>query len=61
MRAHNWSGWPGAYCFNCGAENALENAIGLNWYNPGTDKWDTKEHQALVEKCDSDCKAPTVK
>jgi hypothetical protein len=23
-RPHTWSGWPGAYCLNCGAEDKLE-------------------------------------
>ena len=54
--AHRWSGWPGAFCMNCGAEHALENAIGLEWYDPANNTWDTQEHKELVEKCDSECK-----
>lgn len=23
-KAHNWSGWPGAWCFNCGQECKAE-------------------------------------
>ena len=56
MSLHRWSGWPGAYCLKCGSEHALENAIGLNWYDPFTDKFDTPEHQKEVE--DADCVCP---
>lgn len=24
MTEHNWSGWPGAFCLNCGAEDVVE-------------------------------------
>ena len=24
MNEHNWSGWPGAWCLNCGAEDVIE-------------------------------------
>jgi len=48
MASHRWSGWPGAYCLKCGSEDAMENAIGLGWYDPWYDKWDTLEHQAEV-------------
>lgn len=24
MSAHRWSGWPGAYCLDCGAEDPYE-------------------------------------
>ena len=27
MSAHRWSGWPGAYCLDCGSESAIESAI----------------------------------
>lgn len=49
---HKWSGWPGAYCLKCGADDPIEIAIGNNWYDPYTDKWDTEEHRLLVEKAD---------
>ena len=52
---HRWSGWPGAFCLNCGAEHALENAIGLNWYDPFTDEWDAVEHAQEVYDADAIC------
>jgi hypothetical protein len=27
MSEHNWSGWPGAYCLNCGAGDPAEDAL----------------------------------
>jgi hypothetical protein len=26
MKQHRWSGWPGAYCLDCGANDPLEAA-----------------------------------
>ena len=60
---HRWSGWPGAYCIKCGAEDMLETALALGWFDPGHPgnpndvnqpayeaSWDTLEHEALVVK-----------
>lgn len=47
---HHWSGWPGAFCLHCGSEDPLENAIGLNWYDPWTNKWDTEEHEKMCKE-----------
>ena len=52
---HWWSGWPGAFCMKCGAENAVEIAIADNWYDPYDDKWDTPEHKAEAEARDGKC------
>lgn len=27
MKAHHWSGWPGAYCLKCGSEDPSEIAL----------------------------------
>lgn len=27
MTAHRWSGWPGAWCLDCGCEDPLEAAL----------------------------------
>ena len=24
---HRWSGWPGAYCMDCGSEDVMESAL----------------------------------
>lgn len=55
MSNHRWSGWPVSYCLKCGAEHALENAIGLNWFDPTTEKWDTPEHAREVREADGNC------
>jgi hypothetical protein len=52
---HKWSGWPGAYCLLCGAEDALENALALNWYDPITGKFDTEEHKKQVIEAQNNC------
>ena len=28
QRPHHWSGWPGAYCFDCGMEDQMEICVG---------------------------------
>lgn len=27
MKPHHWSGWPGAFCLDCGASDANEEAL----------------------------------
>ena len=58
-KLHHWSGWPGAYCLDCGAQHALEVAIGDGLFDPCTGAWaDTPEAMALrmedAAKCPSD-------
>lgn len=55
MSQHQWSGWPGAFCLKCHAEHALENAIGMNWFDPATGKFDTPEHEREVKEADGVC------
>ena len=41
----------------CGADDPTEFAIGNNYYDPFTDKWDTEEHRLEYEranKCPAD-------
>jgi len=54
-KAHKWSGWPGAYCLLCGAEQALENALASNWFDPTTNKWKDPLQKQLVYLCDENC------
>ena len=61
--SHRWSGWPGACCLDCGAEDAMENAMGLNWVDFIGDekapdlKWRSEDHERLVELCNNNCAA----
>lgn len=52
---HNWSGWPGAYCLNCGVKDWMEYAIGNSWYYVYTQKWKSEKHKKLVELINSEC------
>ena len=40
---HQWSGWPGAYCQKCGADDYIELAIAESLYDPWNDKWVSPE------------------
>ena len=57
MKKHRWSGWPGAYCLDCGSEDPSENAMAMGWLECYPDengnhieKWDTEEHRKIVEE-----------
>ena len=56
-KGHRWSGWPGAYCLDCGVEDALENALADNWFDPITNVWKSDLHRELVELCNGNCAA----
>ena len=58
---HRWSGWPGAYCLKCGAGHALETAIADGWFDPIDGKFDTEEHQNMVNQADGTCHADVLK
>lgn len=45
MAQHRWSGWPGAICMKCGAEDPMEIALADNHYDPCSGTWDTEEHK----------------
>jgi len=55
MGKHKWSGWPGAFCLLCHAEDALESALALGWYDPITDTFDTEEHKKEVIEAQNSC------
>lgn len=29
--SHRWSGWPGAWCLDCGCECPVETALATDW------------------------------
>lgn len=47
MGNHRWSGWPGAFCLYCGAEDLEETAIALGYFDIETGEWDTEEHRKM--------------
>ncbi len=36
---HNWSGWPGAWCLDCGVEDPREVAIAAGAYTEDAEGW----------------------
>jgi hypothetical protein len=38
MAEHRWSGWPGAFCLNCGAEDPREIALAMDDYEEVCDE-----------------------
>ena len=53
---HAWAmSWPGNFCTHCGAEDAMENAIGEGWYDPMSETWGAPEQKELVELCQQHC------
>lgn len=56
---HRWSGWPGAFCLNCGQEDGMELAIGSGDYDPYTEKWRSPEVEAdYRRRYPRDCPGP---
>ena len=54
--SHNWTlSWPGNFCTRCGAEDALENAIALGWYDPMSETWQSEDKRKLVGLCNEHC------
>ena len=44
---HRWSGWPGAYCLKCGAQELMEQAVADCAYDPHADTWESDEVKQL--------------
>jgi hypothetical protein len=40
---HRWSGWPGAWCLDCGVEDPWEVAIGTGDYDAFEQEWVSEE------------------
>lgn len=36
---HRWSGWPGAWCLDCGREDPMEEALANNHYAVDAEGW----------------------
>ena len=47
---HHWSGWPGAYCMKCLAEDPLEIALVDGDYDPERDEWKSDEKREAFIK-----------
>lgn len=42
-QGHRWSGWPGAYCLDCGMEDQQEIAMADGILEPHTQQWSDEE------------------
>ena len=49
--SHHWSGWPGATCLHCGAEDPMEYVMANNLFDPWTRRWVSPEaeQEALAD------------
>lgn len=43
---HRWSGHPGCWCLDCGAEDPGENAVAQDAYDPFSNTWSDPEAEA---------------
>ena len=51
MKHHRWSGWPGAFCLNCGSDDPTEWAIANDLLDPYTNEWlGTEEEKKEYDK-----------
>lgn len=55
MGRHRWSGWPGAICEYCGAEDPLEIALADSVYDPITREWSDKEREKEAKELFDNC------
>ena len=47
---HHWSGWPGAVCLKCGAEDQYEIALADGVLDAYSGQWTDKERKREVEQ-----------
>lgn len=45
MSNHRWSGWPGAWCLDCGCGDPIEDAVGDPAFDAYEGKWDSPEDE----------------
>lgn len=53
MKEHRWSGWPGAFCLDCGAPDPTEMALAdgaLYFDGPDMDHLEIKWEEGMEEK-----------
>lgn len=61
MAEHRWSGWPGAWCLDCGIEDQFELAIGDGVYEPYKNRWTDEARRNAAERIMSTCAEPSSK
>ena len=58
MTPHRWSGWPGAWCLDCGIEDPFEIAIGEGNYIEVPDDTEMGFHFEFPNVIATECKEP---
>ncbi len=61
MTAHRWSGWPGAWCLDCGTEDPFEQAIADRVLDPYTSIWSDPKRETVAMAIMRECKEPGSK
>jgi len=56
-QSHRWSGYPGAYCLECGIEDPIEFAVGT-CYSPQNGTWNKNHPQYNEAK--NGCESLTI-
>ena len=51
MSEHAWSGWPGAWCLNCGVEDPRERALAENRMDGDGNVILTPEEASSLQNC----------
>ena len=57
---HRWSGWPGAWCLDCGCEDPYERAFGDNNFIEVEDDSDMGFHYEFPNVKETDCPCPNT-
>lgn len=47
---HRWSGWPGAWCLDCGQADGMELAIAHGDFDPYRNEWVNPEVKAEYQR-----------
>lgn len=58
---HRWSGWPGAWCLDCGVEDQVELAIADGVYDPVENTWYDEERETACATIMRSCPEPNSK
>jgi hypothetical protein len=61
VTAHRWSGWPGAWCLDCGAEDPVEVALAEGNFQEVTDDSEMGFHYEFPGVVVTECPEPGSK
>lgn len=61
MAEHRWSGWPGAWCLDCGCEDPFETAIATGNFVEVADESEMGFHYEFPNVKATECPEPGSK